>query len=143
MQNHEEVQDARRRRMFSALFNDAPLGSLWIVLEEIWKERIPGYDQNSTRHDHPGCSIRRAGLTIEPIAMLHGTSQRHGGRGVCVSNVKGDSGETYFGYTPPVTFSLEDWFVARSVTPAFKGRLDENEERELKTKCRERGWGHV
>lgn len=87
--------------MFSALFNDAPLGSLWIVLEEIWKELIPGYDQNSTRHDHPGCSIRRAGLTIEPIAMLHGTSQRHGGRGVCVSNVKGDSGETYFGYTPP------------------------------------------
>jgi hypothetical protein len=93
----------------SSLWAETPrntsLGTIWIVKESLWKERIQNYD--SPRETHFGLSVlrlpflNRAG---ELLPMLHGRSKRSGD---CfwttgLSEVGGPDYPTYFGHLRPV-----------------------------------------
>ena len=59
---------------------DTSLGTLWLVREDVWKQRLQhnDYDQGSTRRFHPGLSMRvkKARYLHEAVPMFHGTSYR-------------------------------------------------------------------
>jgi len=86
-------------RLINTCYNYT-FGTIWCVNEELWKERIEGYDQTSTRKFHFGLSIRRTPLySLEMIPMLHGRSQSSRST-VAVkgcSPAKEDDYRTYFG----------------------------------------------
>ncbi len=87
--------------VFNALY-DYSIGTLWRIREDLLKERVRGYDQNSDRHDHAGMSINRFRLTSrERIPMLIGRSNPRGGnlkiKGIFPS--RDADAITYFGNT--------------------------------------------
>ena len=137
----EQVRADRLRNLFATL-DIAPFGSLWRVDEAIWKRGIPGYD--STRDDHPGCSLRRYNATLGPIPMLHGTSNptrdpRRPRECVAVRDVYGKEHTTYFGGLDPVFLEYQMWQGGR-ITPADKSRLDPEEMGAIKALCARKGW---
>ena len=75
-------EESRARRMAVLLTTglDVSLGAVWWVNEQILKERLPHYDQDSTREGHP-CVSLRAGLArslYDNVPMLFGTSGNQG-----------------------------------------------------------------
>lgn len=71
----ENLTDPRLQALLSACI-DLSFGTLWWIREDLWKERQPGYSQESERIAHPGLSVRSvppAGL-FELVPLLHGTS---------------------------------------------------------------------
>jgi len=75
-------EESRARRMADLLTTclDVSLGAVWWVNEEILKERLPHYDQDSTRDGHPCVSLRRgsAQSLFDMVPMLFGTSGNQG-----------------------------------------------------------------
>lgn len=137
----EQVRADRLRNLFATL-DIAPFGSLWRVDEAIWKRGIPGYD--STRDDHPGCSLRKYNTTLGPIPILHGTRSmtrdpRRRRECVAVRDVYGKEDTTYFGGLDPVFLEYQMWQGGR-ITPADKGRLDADEMKNMQALCARRGW---
>ena len=70
----------RRLKAINALMSFS-YGSLWVVGENIWKEKLvaKGYDLNSNRREHPGVCIQGSFGTEQlhvAIPMLYGTSGR-------------------------------------------------------------------
>ena len=81
------TQDEVQRKRVSQLLNaciDMTFGTVWRIREELWKETFwlqgQAYDLDSTRHWHPGLSLRITPLTSvhEYIPMLHGSSGDEG-----------------------------------------------------------------
>ncbi len=75
----DEVQSKRVSQLLNACI-DMSFGTVWRIREELWKETFllqgQAYDLESTRHWHPGLSLRVAPLTSvhEYVPMLHGSS---------------------------------------------------------------------
>ena len=87
----------RLLRLLNTCYNYT-LGTLWCVNEELWKERIDGYDLNSTRKFHFGLSVRkRPLLSLEMIPMLHGTS-RGSRSSVAIKDCSHNNGKEYVTY---------------------------------------------
>ena len=90
-------------------------GTLWVVGENLWKERliVKGYDKDSTRTGHPGICVQEStedsGLHAT-VPMWYGTSNK---RNIAyrVYNFFNKSGEenriTYFGHYQAVPIGLE------------------------------------
>lgn len=106
-------------------------GSMWWVVESIWKSNIRRYDQHSTRKEHPGLSIRKRPpeTPYETIPMLHGTSgERRGAFPVTgLSSGSGEAHPTWFGTLRPVLMEL-NYFGQGVRQNTHKQRLDEQEQ---------------
>jgi len=135
---------------------DYTIGTLWCISEEIWKERINDYDQESTRTMHYGLSARTTRLnSLEMIPMLHGTSSSSTDSVVvkgCSKN-KGVDYSTYFGYKcapiSPLDFTRtpeeydanflesgdpKDWTRVQCIKiNSHKSQITDNERRHLET----------
>ncbi len=95
---------------------DISFGSLWIVGEKLWQEKLVpfGYDRRSTRCGHPGICVRGnaedAGLHAT-VPMWYGTSRRKD-PSYQVRNFFNESGRaeqahvTYFGHFQAVQIDL-------------------------------------
>ena len=125
----------------------AAFGTLWIVEEGIWKDKLDrqGYDKKSIRQGHPGCSIRPQRLNFNlnaVIRMLYGTSNARKDA-VIVKNVCNEPDEhlTYFGHFGPVAVALQD-FRKGKVTAAPKMVLTDDEKREMMAFARKKGYIH-
>jgi hypothetical protein len=79
-------EQSRAKRMANLLTTclDVSVGAVWWVNEDILKERLPHYDQDSTREGHPCVSLRTgpARSLYDNVPMLFGTS---GGQGPVVA----------------------------------------------------------
>jgi len=127
--------------LFKFLPNRFGFGSLWWVDEELWKEKIPRYDSQSTRKAHPGLSIRQTPLVspYEAIPFLHGTSKK-GGKSIMVHGLSKDENHTsYFGrIKSPIFIGLE--FVLKKVHPnKKKPQLNHDEQKALHAWLKEKG----
>jgi hypothetical protein len=75
-------EESRARRMAVLLTTclDVSQGAVWWVNEGILKERLPRYDQDSTRDGHPCVSLLKgqAQSLFEIVPMLFGTSGSNG-----------------------------------------------------------------
>lgn len=75
-------EESRAKRMANLLVTclDVSLGAVWWVNEGILKERLPHYDQDSTRERHPCVSLRAepARSLYDSVPMLFGTSGNQG-----------------------------------------------------------------
>lgn len=102
--NNEALE--RRLQAINALMTFS-YGSLWIVGENIWKEKLVphGYDAGSTRIAHPGICLQYANegdRLHAAVPMLYGTSSRSRSRPAYeVKNFFNEKGEedhvSYFG----------------------------------------------
>lgn len=76
-----EVDNFTRRQKAICKLMQFAYGSLWVVGENIWKEKLAsrGYDANSNRLVHPGICLQGAtgsDCLHSVVPMLHGTSNR-------------------------------------------------------------------
>lgn len=140
----EQVQADRLKKIFNT-FGIALFGSLWRVTESIWKANFcESYSRDNDRPNHPGCSLRKHNTTLGMVPMLHGTSNqtRDAQRRrecVAVKNVYGAPRTTYFGGLDPVFLDFEMW-QGKGISPADKGRLDDEEKDAMEVLCARRGW---
>lgn len=134
---------------FMILF-DTNRGTLWRAREDLLKETVERYDQDSDRRCHPVLSVREdSPASLEWIPMLIGSSQRRGkkSRYVTVKDVFARGTKTYFGGSPapmPSAAFMDEapdrdrgkltgnpLEAKRLVVNWTKERLDEKELREL------------
>lgn len=136
-----------RRLQAIRLLMDISFGSLWIVGEKLWQEKLVsfGYDRRSTRCGHPGICVRGdaedAGLHAT-VPMWYGTSRRKE-PSYQVRNFFNESGRaeqahvTYFGHFQAVQIDLRHMGsrpVKNSVRPnAGRPRLEQQEIENLKS----------
>ena len=109
-------------------------GSLWWVDEQVWKERVGGYDKQSTKRGHPGVSLRRVPVrdSMEIVPLLHGTSGSAGpvvARGLSPDEDKGPNFPTSFGrLVIPAPLALDEMSGRSRVKPNnWKPRLNQAE----------------
>lgn len=113
------------------------IGTLWIAKEDLLKERIPRYDQNSTRKGHPILSIAlRKIVGNEKIPMLMGTTAARGSC-ILIYGVFNDDKTTYFGTIG--RFNPRDFLCNKIVKNRRKPRLNEIEMNLLNEWMKERG----
>lgn len=116
---------------------DYLIGTLWIVKEDLLKERIPYYDQNSTRKGHPALSVAlRKIIGNEKIPMLVGSSQKRDGS-FPASEIFGDNKTTYFGTFGQ--FNSKDFLYKKIDKNRHKPHLNELEMKLLNEWMKERG----
>ena len=133
------LTEARSRRFISFIATvglDVCLGSLWWANESIWKSRLPRYDQQSTRKEHPALSIRKRppDTPYETIPMLHGTSRESPGAFPVtgLSPERGTEHFTWFGTLRPVSIGLDEiGYAVRQNT--HKPALDDLEHQAFET----------
>jgi len=85
---------------------NASLGTIWIVKESLWKERIPDYD--STREKHFGLSVLRLPLVYAGggmLPMLHGRS-KPSRKCFWATGLDGTDTRTHFGHLKPVLLPM-------------------------------------
>jgi hypothetical protein len=118
---------------------DYLIGTLWIAKEDLLKDRISFWDQNSTRQGHPVLSIVfRKIIGKEKIPMLVGSSQKSGAS-IPVNEVFGDDKTTYFrtlGRFNPSDFIGKNRRIEKNRN---KSRLNELEMKLLNEWMEERG----
>jgi len=102
MMSPASTQDEVQKKRVMQLLNthiDMSLGTVWRIREELWKETFllqgQAYDLESTRHWHPGLSLRVAPLKSvhEYVPMLHGSSGAEGP--VVVKGLTREKGSDY------------------------------------------------
>lgn len=142
-QEPPSYEEAHAKRMYDLIHTipyDIYIGTLWWVDEDIWKENLGSfYDQSSTRQAHPGLSIRSAPLATpyEMTQMLHGTSGRRGP--VRVRNLSADENRlTSFGRMRPVGMALHH-FPSRIRQNTHKPVIDSDEMNDLKDWLKKKG----
>lgn len=143
MVSMEQARRERNARMCEVL-SLVDFGMIWWASEAIWKSRVTGYDQESTRESHPSISLRSYNLatSLDPIPLLHGTSNPDFGRVVVRDITPGHT--THFGQIPPVGVPFDYWvgggqdrLIRKNES---KSSVNEGEAIELSALCRRKGW---
>lgn len=141
-------------------FHDCSLGTLWRVREDLIKERVAPYDQNSDRYCHAALSVKRGAVAenLERVPMLIGRKRRKSTKTVRVRGIFPSyppESVTHFGQTiapllmadftepaPDASGKLTgDLLECKRVTVnSHKPKIDENEKKQLMAWMARRGF---
>lgn len=134
--------EERQFAAITALYDLSRRGTLWRVLNTLWKRAIPGFVEKRNKKGGVGC---HAGLALgkktvncitDIFPMCIGTSRKHG-KSIRVSDVFPSSAKktTYFAIKP-VRVQIKDFFIdgERQISPMpGKAALTDGELKEFES----------